>query len=96
MKAPSRDIAVSLQGQASPGRGDEAIGVTDLAQSGPSLTVPGDGDVHAAPGDSGQRSAAYYAYPMARFGGRGSTGQGAVAPAPRERRQFNRFRGGER
>lgn len=70
MKAPSKNVSKSLRGQNSPGRGPEQVQV-DQGMSKPSMTVPGDGGVEAAPGTAhqGERSAEKYTEPMKRFGG---------------------------
>jgi hypothetical protein len=77
MKAPNKDVAGSLRGQrpGEPARGEETIMTQDLRGGGPTMIVPGEGSVAKPPGlgkeHGGERSAAKYAEPMAKFGGPG-------------------------
>lgn len=68
MKAPSKSMAKSLASQAVPGRGQEAVVVTQQRPLG-ELTATGEGGVVDAPGARHERSAANYCDPMRRFGG---------------------------
>ena len=69
MKPPSRDIGVSLLAQRGPvGRRPEKIEVT-TGQKPVSMIVPGDADVHLAPGQVHGRCACKFVDPQGRFGG---------------------------
>jgi hypothetical protein len=72
MKPPSRSIGASLRSQrAAPPRGQEKIEISRQKAGGPSMIVPGEGNVEGEPGFQHLRSAQKYVEPMSRFGGRG-------------------------
>ena len=84
MKTPSRDISVSLIEQAARQAPAQEQIVVERHGRSLSMTVPGDGDVHAAPGRVDPRSAGAYVIPQSRFGG---VGNDKVPPARSERRR---------
>jgi len=69
MKAPSKNISRSLDGQRIPARSAPPIRTNRLGGT-PTMTVPGEGNVPRAPGPVDERSAVHYADAMARQTGR--------------------------
>jgi hypothetical protein len=75
MKSPSRNISKSLATQSSKANSPEEVSVSEQRSGGPTMTVPGDGKVEAAPGTHrqtggrGEREASKYVDPQRRWGG---------------------------